>query len=459
MNKFSNYPLAPYILKTLDELNFETPSEIQELVIPKALKGNDIIGKSKTGSGKTHAYLIPLLNKIDPSIDEIQAVILTPTRELAMQVNDMIQPFIKNNPDISVKLITGGLDRSRMMEKLSNPHIVIGTPGRIKDIAFVNSKLNLSKVKTLVIDEADMVFESGFMDDVNVIAANLAIKLQMLVFSATIPEGLTPFLNKYMNNPLIVTPQKNETVTPNTITYYAVPSKTINKNDKLLSVISALNPYLCLIFSSKIENVEVYYKFLKENGIDAAMIHGDMSAAARRSVMKRINNHEYVYVIASDIAARGIDIEGVSHVINMDFPSKLEFFFHRAGRSGRMGKEGICISIYNKDELPILKTLKEQKVNFVHKDVVNQEFVDLRPLFREKPLKKKKEPTELDVKIRRIISENTPKHVKPAYKKKIKMEIEKAKRFEKRKIIRRDIQRQIREKAIKKLCESQNNED
>lgn len=391
MALFSNYSLAPFILKTLEEIHFNEPTPIQELVIPKALKGNDIIGRSKTGSGKTHAYLLPLLNKIEPSKDEVQALILTPTRELAQQVYDNLVPFIKNNEEIRTRLVIGGLDITRDFEKTSIPHIVVGTPGRIKDIGFIYNKLNLSKVSTLVIDEADMIFEAGFMDDVNIIAANLALKLQMLVFSATIPQGLANFLDKYMHNPLIITPSEDkEVITPSTIEYYAIPTRNKDKKETLLEIINTINPFLCSIFSSKIETVNEYFEHLRSNGINCGILHGDMSPTQRRVMLKRINNHEFVYVVASDIAARGIDIEGVSHVINIDYPIKLEFFFHRSGRTGRMGNEGLVINIYHNDELPILKKLNNMGVNFEHKEINNGEFIDLRPLFREKPREKKK---------------------------------------------------------------------
>lgn len=448
MSNFTNFNLAPFIIETLEELHFEEPTPIQELVIPKALKGNDIIGKSKTGSGKTHAYLLPLLNKLQPELNQVQAVILTPTRELATQVFQMIQPFAKKQGKIQVRLITGGLDRNKMMEQSGNlPHVVIGTPGRIKDIAFTSGKLNITTASTLIIDEADMVLEAGFMEDVNDIAANLAMKLQMLVFSATIPESLEPFLNRYMNNPLVITPSEKE-ITPSTIHYVAVPTKNRSKNEVLLELVNTIQPYVCIIFASKIVDVEATYRFLRENGVDSIMIHGDLSPSQRRGAMKRINAHDYKYVIASDIASRGIDVEGVSHIINIDYPGMQEFFFHRAGRTARMNQDGICINIYDKEDLEYLRSISQSGIIFTQYELQNHELVNPKPLFRVKPVVKRKENPELSVKIKKLVAENKPKKVKPGYKKKIKYEIDKLKQKEKRKLIKKDIQRQIKERAV-----------
>ena len=185
-------------------------------------------------------------------------------------------------------------------------------------------------------------------------------------------------------------------------------------------------------FLIKIETVNEYFEHLRSNGINCGILHGDMSPTQRRVMLKRINNHEFVYVVASDIAARGIDIEGVSHVINIDYPIKLEFFFHRSGRTGRMGNEGLVINIYHNDELPILKKLNNMGVNFEHKEINNGEFIDLRPLFREKP-KRKKEVSEVDREIQKLVRMKKPKKVKPGYKKKLQWEIDKVRRREKRK--------------------------
>ena len=219
-----------------------------------------------------------------------------------------------------------------------------------------------------------------------------------------------------MHNLLIITPLEDKNViTPSTISYYAVPTKNKDKKETLFAIMNVINPFLCLIFSSKIETVEEYYAHLKSNGINCGIIHGDMTPSQRRVMLKRINNHDFVYVVASDIAARGIDLEGVSHVINIDYPIKREFFFHRSGRTGRIGNDGISINIYHKEELPVLKELSKMGANFEHKDVKDGEFVELRPLFREKP-RKSRVVSEVDKEIQKVIRMKMPKKVKPGYK-------------------------------------------
>ena len=445
MTTFKNYLFKDFIFKTLDKMKFKNPTPIQELVIPLALQGKDVIGKSPTGSGKTHAYLLPILNKIDTSIDKVQAVILTPTRELATQIYENLIQFQKYDQKLKLRLITGGLDRARMIEKVNNtPHIVIGTPGRIKDIGLDKAEFNLMTTDILVLDEADMIMETGFMDDVSLLAAKMKDDLQMLVFSATIPNHLKIFLDKYMNNPKLV---EISNINPGTITHVAYPARHHDRKDVLLNLINGINPYLCLIFASKKDTVNDIYNYLLEKGVKVGIIHGDLDAKVRRQMMRRIKDNDFVYIVCSDIAARGIDIEGVSHVINFDLPKELEFFYHRAGRTGRNGNDGICYTLYDKEDLPILNKLMKGKIEFKHQEYKNESWNDLKPLVSES---KKKENTELDNKIKSIVNKSKNKPVKPGYKKKVKNEIEKVKAKHRREVIKKDIKKRIKERAIER---------
>ena len=445
MTTFKNYQFKDFIFDTLDKMNFKNPTPIQELVIPLALQGKDVIGKSPTGSGKTHAYLLPILNKINTSIDKVQAVILTPTRELATQIYENLVMFQKYDQKLKLRLITGGLDRVRMIEKVNNtPHIVIGTPGRIKDIGLDKAEFNLMSTDILVLDEADMIMETGFMDDVSLLAAKMKDDLQMLVFSATIPNHLKVFLDKYMHNPKLV---ELSNINPGTITNVAYPTRHHNRKDVLLNVINGINPYLCLIFASKKDSVNEIYNYLLNNGHKVGIIHGDLDNKVRRQMMRRIKDNEFVYIVCSDIAARGIDIEGVSHVINYDLPKELEFFYHRAGRTGRNGNDGVCYTFYDKEDLPIIMKLMKGNINFLHQEYKNNEWVDLKSLT---PENKKKEPTELDLKIKTIVNKSKKQPVKPGYKKKAKEEIEKVKAKHRREIIKKDIKKRIKERAIER---------
>ena len=445
MTTFKNYNFKEYIFNALEDMKFKNPTEIQELVIPLALQGKDVIGKSPTGSGKTHAYLLPILNKIDTNIDKVQAVILTPTRELATQIYENLIKFQKFNSKLKLRLITGGLDRVRMIEKVNNtPHIVIGTPGRIKDIGLDKAEFNIMNTDVLVLDEADMIMESGFMEDVSILAAKMRDDLQMLVFSATIPIYLKNFLDKYMDNPKLL---EIKAINPGTITHIAYPTRHHNRNEDLLNLINGINPYLCLIFASKKDTVNNVYNYLLENGLKVGVIHGDLDAKVRRQMMRRIKDNDFVYIVCSDIAARGIDIEGVSHVINYDLPKELEFFYHRAGRTGRNGNDGICYTLYEKEELPIIHKLMKGNIEFLHQEYKNETWNNLKTLVVEQ---KKKENTELDKKIKSIVVKSKNKPVKPGYKKKVKSEIEKVKAKHRREVIKKDIKKRIKERAIER---------
>ena len=445
MTTFKNYKFKDFIFDTLDKMNFKNPTPIQELVIPLALQGKDVIGKSPTGSGKTHAYLLPILNKIDTSIDRVQAVILTPTRELATQIYENLVKFQAYDQKLKLRLITGGLDRARMIEKVNNtPHIVIGTPGRIKDIGLDKAEFNLMSTDILVLDEADMIMETGFMDDVSLLAAKMKDDLQMLVFSATIPTHLKVFLDRYMHNPKLV---ELSNINPGTITHVAYPTRHHDRKEVLLNMLEGLNPYLCLIFASKKDTVNDVYNYLLENGMKVGVIHGDLDAKVRRQMMRRIKDNEFVYIVCSDIAARGIDIEGVTHVINFDLPKELEFFYHRAGRTGRNGNDGICYTFYDKEELPIIHKLMKGNIEFIHQEYKNGSWIDLKPLEVET---KNPTNTELDKQIKTIVVKSKNKPVKPGYKKKVKQEIEKVKAKHRREVIKKDIKKRIKERAIER---------
>lgn len=449
MLKFNDLNLRKEVKDTLNDIHFTSPTEIQRLVLKEALKNKDVIGRSPTGSGKTHAFLIPIFNKIDPSLDEVQAVILTPTRELAFQIYEKVKPFLEHFNDVRIKLLSSGLDRNRQEKELSTvPHIIIGTPGRVNDLAFKKASFNITTCKTLVLDEADMILEEGFLDDITIIAGKMKSYLQMLVFSATMPEILMQFLNKYMNNPITIDPNKKEVTNKNVI-HYAYPTRHKNRLEVLKYLIDNINPYLCIIFSSKKESVDEIYRYLKNNKYNVGIIHGDLDNTTRRTMMKRINNLEFNYIVASDIASRGIDIEGVSHIINYDLPFIDEFYFHRAGRTGRYNSEGVCFTLYDKDEIKRLNDFIEQGVNFVNVEYINGELKELKPLVRKKTNK----PHPMNDEIKKTVNRYKNQPVKPGYKKKMRNEIDKIKRKHRREIIEKDIKRQIRERAIKRTKE------
>ena len=339
--KFTDYQLQPFLQTALEKLSFSTPTKIQEKIIPLLLKGESVIGQSQTGSGKSHSFLLPLIHKIDPNKQELQLVITVPSRELAEQLVRVTAQLIEEAPTpILLEKCVGGTDKLRQVQKLQQtaPHIVIGTPGRIFDLMRENALL-VQTTTMMVVDEADMTFDLGFLETVDEIASRMPKELQMSVFSATIPDKIKPFLKKYLGNPKIIHVENKQLVSP-TITNQLLVTKTQNPLEVLFELITLGHPYLMLIFVNTKQKADEVTAFLREKNLKVATIHGDIPARERRRVMKQIQQMEYQYVVATDLAARGIDIEGVSHVINLEIPNELEFFIHRVGRTGRNGLEG-----------------------------------------------------------------------------------------------------------------------
>lgn len=444
---FKSYNLKSEIKQVLEAIKFNNPTPIQNLVIPSALKGKDIIGRAETGSGKTHAYLLPLVNKIEINLEKTQALIITPTRELANQVNQMLKPFAEAL-NISVQLLVGGLERSRSIEKSTVPQIVIGTIGRINDLGITNPYFNLPNINTLVIDEVDMVLEASNIEELTKLLGKIKPTTQVLAFSATISQPIEVLLKKYMNNPTLLDTNVKQ-INPTTIEHIAYPTKHQPRLMILNSLLKNINPFLAIIFASRKETVNELYQDLKTRKLNVGVIHGDLDQTTRKTMLKRLRNHEFTYLVASDIAARGLDIEGATHVINYDLPYEKEYFFHRAGRVGRNQATGVCITLYDNEDMNYLKYLKENGISFRHAVFKDFKLVDLKSLFKEKRKTNQKLHPQA-VAIRKVINMHKKDKVKPGYKKKIQAEIDQIKRKHKREIIKKDIQRQIKERAIAK---------
>ena len=353
-----------YVKKAILDLGFTKYTEVQNLVIPKVLNGSDIIGCSQTGTGKTHAFLIPIFENLDLSLNDVQVVITAPTRELATQLyNNAVFIAERSATFIDIRKYTGGSNRNKEIERLkkTQPMIVIGTPGKIKDLAIIENVLNVYKAKTFVIDEADMALEIGFLEDIDLIAGLMSDELQMLVFSATIPEKIRPFLRKYMNNPEEIFIKPKELSSLN-IEHIFIPVKSKDNKTNLLDLLKCLNPYIGIIFCNRKEVVDEVVSFLFSSGYKVAKLHGGISPRERKQIMKRINNAEFQYVVASDIASRGIDIDGVSHIINYELPKEMEFYIHRTGRTGRASYTGQAISFYSPKDSSYLDFLEKKGI-------------------------------------------------------------------------------------------------
>ena len=443
MGTFQNFQLQDYCYQVITELGFKKPTPIQEKVIPLVLKNKDVIGISQTGTGKTHAFLLPIINRIDTAKDSVQAVITAPTRELATQLFNNAKKFAEYLPELRVSLIIGGSDRQRAVQKLEvQPHIVIGTPGRIRDLSLDAQALKITTAKTFVVDEADMTLEFGYLEDIDAVAGKMADDLQMLVFSATIPQNLRPFLKKYMKNPVTVEIDSQLVTTAN-VEHILLATKHKDRYEVLKQIMAVIDPYICIIFANKRTEVSAITRQLREDGYKVGEIHGDLEPRERKKMMRKINNNEYQYIVATDIAARGIDIDGVSHVINMQFPTEPDFYIHRSGRSGRGNYTGVCYSMYDTDDEKNIAILERKGIEFKNMQLKNGVFVDLGQ--REKRKKRIRQQTELERQVQMIIRK--PKKVKPGYKKKRKYQVEQVVRKQKRAMIREDIKRQKKERA------------
>lgn len=426
---FERFQFQPFILEALKEIKFTKPTEIQERLIPSIQRGESAIGQSQTGTGKTHAYILPIINNIDSAKQEVQAVITAPTRELATQIHHEIGKIIKfsdENP-ITAKLFVGGTDKARAIEKLkTQPHIVVGTPGRIHDL-IKEQALQVYTASQIVVDEADLMLDMGFIEDVDQIAARMAEDLQILVFSATIPDKLKPFLKKYMENPRY-THVAPEQATATKVEHILVPLRHRNKLKLLQSMLEVYNPYLAIIFTNTKKMADEVADGLIAKGMKVGRLHGDLPPRERKKVMKQINSLEFQYVVATDLAARGIDIEGVSHVINYELPSDLDFYIHRVGRTARAGYSGIAATIYEPADEDAIIRLEKMGVTFVNKDLENEEWVNIGE--RNKRKARKKQVDEIDKLAQSQVKK--PKKVKPGYKKKMNQEMEKIKKRQKR---------------------------
>lgn len=431
---FAAFQLQDYLLTAIADKGFKQPTEVQERLIPVIQAGRSVVGQSQTGTGKTHTFLLPIFNQLDSEQQNVQAVITAPSRELATQIYQAAKQLADfSGEEISIMNFVGGTDKLRQVERLATkqPHIVIGTPGRILDLV-TSGDLLIHTTQVMVVDEADMTLDLGFLADVDQIAGRMPDNLQMLVFSATIPEKLRPFLRKYMNNPLIEE-IKPKTVISETIDNWLISTKGKDVNQIIYQLLTIGHPYLAIVFANTKQRVDEISQYLKDQGLSVATIHGDILPRERKRVMKQIQNLDFQYVVATDLAARGIDIEGVSHVINAEIPDDLEFFIHRVGRTGRNQLPGTAITLYEPSDERKINEIEALGITFKPKEIKNDEVVDSYD--RNRRQKREKKRDELDTTLIGLVKKKKKK-IKPGYKKQIQREIEKSNK-QKRKMERR----------------------
>lgn len=430
---FQSFSIKPFLVDAIDKKGFQQPTEIQQRVIPMIKKGRSVIGQSKTGSGKSHAFLLPVVDKVDPSRAETQVVIAAPTRELATQLYQVTRELVADADETyKVKRFVGGTDKARDIEASKDaPHIVIGTPGRLRDLV-KEQALSVHKTEILIVDEADIMLDMGFIEEVDQIASRMPENLQMCVFSATIPEKLQPFLQKYMEDPRYVQ-QTEANTTPSKLVHWVLPVRSSDRLERLYDVCTSFQPYLAIIFTNTKKRAEEVHRFLTEKGLRVGQMHGDLAPRERARMLKRIQSLEFQYVVATDLASRGIDLEGASHVINDALPKDLDFYVHRAGRTGRAQYEGVAITLVSPDEENQLDALESRGLPIQMKELKKGEWKDGKP--RHQRTTRKMTASSDEKQVRQKVYKS--KKVKPGYKKKYQRKVD-----EKMKQHRRKQQRQ-----------------
>ena len=344
----------------LKENGVTEATPIQEQAIPVLMTGKDLIAQSQTGTGKTLAFLLPILEKIEAGKPHMQALIITPTRELALQISNEAKK-LSDKLGINVLSIYGGQDVDRQIKKLKGSiHMVIGTPGRLLD-HFRRKTISLSGVSRLVLDEADQMLHMGFLEDVEQIIRQTPVKRQTMLFSATIPPKIRALAARYMHKPADIRVQSKH-VTLDNIKQIVVEITEQDKLAKLCSMIDEYRPYLAIVFCHTKERVSALASELIQRGYEADELHGDLSQAKREQVLRRFSKAKLQVLVATDIAARGLDIEGVTHVFNYDISHYLESYIHRIGRTGRAGETGTAVTFVIPGEHRYLRMI-EQGIN------------------------------------------------------------------------------------------------
>lgn len=369
-------PLAAALQKT----GIETPTLIQEKVIPLALLGKDIVGQSATGTGKTLAYLMPLMQKIDAGKREMQAFILAPTHELASQINRTIEE-LANNSGLAVTsaLIIGNVNIARQIDKLKErPHIIVGSSGRILEL-IQKKKISSQTIKTIILDEADRLLDANNIDSIKAVIKTTLRDRQMMMFSATLNKSAIERIKELMNNPEIIKAEGQINV-PTDISHMYFVAEQRDKIELLRKLLVHLKVNQALVFINKSDNIEIMTEKLNYHGIKAVGIHGDAKKMGRKTALEDFRKGKAQLLVASDLAARGLDIPGISHIFNLDLPEDPQVYLHRVGRTGRAGQSGTAVSLVSANEVPVIqKFAKILKIDIAAKHTAHGKVFDVRP--------------------------------------------------------------------------------
>ncbi len=353
---FKDFPLSREVLRGIEELGFETLFPIQAQAIIPLLEGKDVIGQAQTGTGKTAAFGVPMVEKLNPENRKVQGLILVPTRELAVQVANNMKLFAKY-AKLRVLAVYGGEPIHRQIRALTHGvHIVVGTPGRLIDL-LRRGALNLYAVKTVVLDEADRMLDMGFIEDIQYILAKTPRDRQTALFSATIDDTVMKVCNRYMRNPEEILVSKDEIALTQMKQYYMLVNPH-GKFEKLCNILEENHVGRAIIFCKTRRGTSAITAKLRRKGYNAQALHAGFTQAQRDRVTNAFRQGRLKLLVATDVAARGLDIEGITHIINYDVPLEAPVYFHRIGRTARMGNEGTAITLVSHGELTYFNNIK-----------------------------------------------------------------------------------------------------
>lgn len=364
--------MKPFLKEAWEKAGFQQPTAIQQKAIPLIEEKADVVAESPTGTGKTLAYLLPILNEIDTNVKEIQSVILSPTRELAMQIHQVIQTFTHNSGIVSGAFI-GGVDLKRQIERLKkNPMIIVGTPGRINEL-IDKKKMKMHKVKTIVVDEIDQMLAQRLTHDVKMVIKSTLRDRQVLFFSATIRDDVIEFANTVMKEPKLIRVEREK---KETVDHFYFVSERRDKVDVLRKIYRMNENIKALIFINDTFHIERLAEKFKYKKIPVGVLHSDAKKKERAQAIQQFRKGKIPLLLATDIAARGMDIEGLTHVIHLDLPEKIEQYIHRSGRTGRMGAKGTVISLVTPtEEKTLQKYAKELGIAIKKKEFYRGKIV------------------------------------------------------------------------------------
>lgn len=366
MTTFKDLGISDSVCETLRYKGIKEATPVQEAAIPLVRAGRDVIAQAQTGTGKTLAFLLPILEKIKPQAEVAQALVVTPTRELAIQIAK-VAALVGEASGVSSLVIYGGQDIERQKQKLRrHPQLIIGTPGRLLD-HLRRGTIDLSKVNKVVLDEADEMMRLGFIEDVEVLLKAAASDRQLTLFSATMPDRIKALAHQYMRAPENIK-IKSEHVTLDAIEQVIINTTEEVKIDRLCECINSDNPYLAMVFCHTKQRAHMVTMALAARGYLVDELHGDLSQVQRALVLKRFRKAELQILCATDIAARGLDIEGVTHVFNYDIPHDAESYIHRIGRTGRAGQQGKAVTFVNARQYDLLRRIESGIKNRIRKE-------------------------------------------------------------------------------------------